>query len=118
MPRRVLLVSTARKECTMADARANILLTINSNLEGIRKAQDQVISLTRTTRNAKTELQSFGQTLTQGLGIGAGFSAGASAANILIGSVQKISSAMTQAMTEGVRFNATLEQSTIGVASV
>jgi len=98
--------------------RADILLTINSNLEGIRKANEAILGTRNNARSLNNEFQSFGRTLASSLGIGAGFSIGAKAADMLTGALRGVAGAVKDTIREGVAFNATLETAQLSVGAV
>lgn len=103
----------------MPAARTDILLTINSNLEGIRKVQEAFLAFKRQTEEAKGSIselgKSFGSLATMGAKFGVGALAGFTSLRAAVAGFQTL---MKTTIIDGVKFNATLEQAAFGIASV
>jgi hypothetical protein len=113
----------------MADSRADILLTINSNLEGIRKAQEAFLSLKQNAQQTTDGISrmgsifsSFGTELKNaalaGAGLGAGFTVGSLAAQKIVDAVRDVTNGISEAVKQGVKLNMSMETAKFGFAGV
>jgi hypothetical protein len=112
----------------MADATAEILLKVNSNLEGIIKAQAAFKELQDAAKlsagaitGAKDETEGMGASIRTNLfgsmGLGAGLGLGAAAALGVVEAIRSVTSEIKGLVTGGVMFNAEMENAKLGIAA-
>ena len=89
----------------MPNSQIDVLLKIQSDIQGIQKAQKATTDLKSSLRETSQFSSQVGQGLLQGLGLAAGLG--------VAGGVAAVTKAMVDFTTAGVKFNATVEQQTV-----